>query len=161
VRRRAAVLAAVSLVVAAAAIVPLLVVRGGGDSRLTEQAYSRRVTTVFSAVEAELARPVAGRRLKDISAALRGVTASLDRAAAELATLRPPADAAADHRVLVESTRDYARQVALVRASVDFGDVGAIVTHLREITAPAAIDAAIRDLSRKGYRIPVRIRRLR
>jgi hypothetical protein len=154
------VFAAVSLVVAAAAIVPLAVVRGD-DSRLTKEAYSRRVTTVFSAVDTELARPVAGRRLKDISAALRGVTASLDRAADELATLRPPADAAADHRILVESTRDYARQVALVRASVDFGDVGAIVTHLREITAPAAIDAAIRDLSRNGYRIPVRIRRLR
>jgi hypothetical protein len=161
VRRRAAVFAAVSLMVAAAVIVPLLVLRGGDDSRLSKQGYSRRATAIFTAVETELARPLAGRRLKDISTALRRATATLDRAAAELATLRPPADAEVDHRALVEATRDYARQVALVRASIDFGDVGAVVTHLREVTAPAAIDAAIRDLSRKGYRIPVRIRRLR
>jgi hypothetical protein len=161
VRRRAAVLAAVLVVVAAAAVVPLLLLRGDDDSRLTKQAYARRVTAIFAAVGTELGRPMPGRRRKEISAGLRSATAFLDRAADELATLRPPADAEADHRALVQSTRDYARQVALVRASVDFGDVGTVVAHLRGVTAPAAIAATIRDLARKGYRIPVRVRAVR
>jgi hypothetical protein len=161
VRRRAAVFAAVLVVVAAAAVVPPLLLRGGDDSRLTKQAYARRVTAIFAAAGTELGRPMLGRHRKEISAGLRRATASLDRAADELATLRPPADAETDHRALVQSTRDYARQVALVRASVDFGDVGTVVAHLRGVTAPAAIAATIRDLAQKGYRIPVRVRALR
>ena len=150
--------AAVSAVVAAAAIVPLLLLRGDDASRLPKQEYARRVTAIFAAVGTELGGPMPDRRRKEISAGLRRATASLDRAADELATLRPPVDAEADHRALIESTRDYARQVALVRASVDFGDVGTVVAHLRGVTAPAAIAATIRDLGRKGYRIPVRVR---
>ena len=161
VRRRAAVFAAVSVVVAAAAIVPLLLLRDDEGSRLTKQEYARRVTAIYAAVSTELGRPIPDRRSKTISAGLRRATASLDRAADELATLRPPADAEADHGALVDSTRDYARQVALVRASVDFGDVGTVLAHLRGVTAPAAIASTIRDLGRKGYRIPVRVRALR
>jgi hypothetical protein len=161
VRRRVAALAAVLVVVAAAVIVPLLLLRGDDGSRLTKQEYARRVTAIFAAVGAELGRPLPGRSRREISAGLRRATASLDRAADDLATLRPPTDAEADHRALVKSTRDYARQVTLVRASVDFGDVGTVVAHLRGVTAPAAIAATIRDLTRRGYRIPVRVRALR
>jgi hypothetical protein len=71
--------------------------------------------------------------------------------------LRPPRDADHDHNVLVAATRDYAAQVDLLRASVDFGDPANIATHLHDVTAPRMIRRALADLSVKGYRIPVTV----
>ncbi|HZT45289.1 MAG TPA: hypothetical protein VFA24_03835 [Gaiellaceae bacterium] len=82
---------------------------------------------------------------------------ALDVAARRLEALDPPRDAEHDHSVLVEATRDYATQVDLVRASVDFGDPVTIASHLREVTAPFAIRRALRDLRARGYRIPVTV----
>jgi len=93
------------------------------------------------------ARAEAGQR---VGSARREIRQALDARQAELETER-------DQRVLVDSTRDYATQVDLVRASVDFGDPVNLATHLAAVTAPAAINRAIRDLDAKGYRIPVRV----
>lgn len=82
---------------------------------------------------------------------------ALDRAADSLQRLHPPAGAGRDHRLLVASTRDYAAEVDLLRASVDFGDTSLIAAHLRAVTAPAAIRRVLRDLAARGYRIPVAV----
>ncbi len=148
---------AVAAIAAAGIIVPLVLLGGDGQPRLTKDQYSRRVTAIFTVVGREVRRPAAGTEQEEISAGLRRVKESIDRAAVELETLRPPKDAQYDHDALLQSIRDYAEQVDRVRASVDFGDVGTVVVYLRAITAPAAINRAIRDLSLKGYRIPVHV----
>ncbi len=140
---RAAALAVVAAVV--------LVGCGGGEARLTKSQYERRVTAIYRTVGDSFRRAGTG------SAGLRGMKSALDRAAARLAALRPPADAEAANRALVESTRDYATQVDLVRASVDLGDPVTIASHLREVTAPLAIRRALRELRGQGYRIPVTV----
>jgi hypothetical protein len=96
-----------------------------------------------------------------MSHALRVIKNALDRAAVDLAALHPPHDAERDQRILVESTRDYAAQIDLVRASVDLGNPAVIASHLREVTAPAAIRAALRDLAAKGYRVSAALVALR
>lgn len=91
------------------------------------------------------------------SAGLRRMKASLDRAVGRLELIRPPGDAKAEQRGLVSELRDFSAQVDLVRASVDFGDVPTIVSHLHEVTAPAAINHTLDSLTAKGYDISVRV----
>jgi hypothetical protein len=74
-----------------------------------------------------------------------------------LELIQPPGDAKAEQRALVSELRDFSAQVDLVRASVDFGDVPTIVSHLREVTAPAAINHTLDSLTAKGYDISVRV----
>jgi hypothetical protein len=154
--RTAVVLAALVGVVAAAVAVPLL---AGGDSRprLTKAAYAHRVTTIFAAVGASFHDSRPGGTNAQTSASLRAMKTALDRAATALAKLRPPRDAGRDHAALVAATRDYAAQVDLLRASVDFGDSATIATHLHDVTAPRTIRRALADLAVKGYRIPVTV----
>ena len=159
-RRSAIALVVVAPVLAAAIAVPLLVL-GGDAPRLTKAQYSQRVTAVYRAVGVSFRRAGSPRTAPEMSASLRSMKAALDRAAAALDRLRPPKDGERDHRLLVESTRDYAAQVDLVRASVDFGDTATIASHLREVTAPADIRGTLRDLVDKGYRIPVTVVTLR
>ena len=142
--------------VATAIAVPLATL-GGGEPRLSKHQYSQRVTAIYRAVGETFRRTGAGGSAAETSAGLRAMKAALDRAADALAGLRPPGDGEQDHRVLVESTRDYAAQIDLLRASVDFGDPATIASHLREVTAPAAIRRTLRDLAAKGYRIPVTV----
>ena len=121
---------------------------------MTRAQYSHSVTAVLLQLRTDFR--TAG-KVRAASMALRSMKTSLDRAALRLALVRPTAQAATLHRSLVGEVRDYARQVDLVRASVDYGDVGAIASHLREITAPRAINRTLDRLSAKGYEIPVRV----
>jgi class 3 adenylate cyclase len=151
-RRSAVALVVLAAALAAAIAVPLLAL-GNDEPRLTKAQYSERVTAIYGGVGESFRR--AG-SLKT-SAALAAMKSALARASGALAELRPPREAEPDHRVLVNSTRDYSAQVDLVRASVDFGDPVTIASHLREVTAPVAIRRALRDLAAKGYRIPVTV----
>lgn len=117
--------------------------------------YAREVTTILTRLAADVRR--ANARGGGVSASLRGMKAAIDRGAAQLALSSPPDRARNAHRALVEELRDYARQIDLVRASVDFGDAGTIASHLREITAPVLINRTLASLAALGYRIPVRI----
>jgi hypothetical protein len=155
-RRSAVALVGLSAALAAAIAVPLLTL-GSGPPQLTKAQYSRGVTTIYGAVGESFRRAGSSRSAAETSASLRAMKAALDRAAAALTGLRPPSDGERDHRILVDSTRDYAAQIDLVRASVDFGNPATIASHLREVTAPTAIRRALRDLAAKGYRIPVTI----
>jgi hypothetical protein len=156
VSRRSAVALVLAAAIAAAIAVPLLT-RGGDSPRLSKAEYSQRVTAIYRAVGGRFRRAGAGQSPAETSTSLRAMKAALDRALAALTGLRPPADAERDQRILVDSTRDYAAQIDLVRASVDFGDPATIASHLREVTAPAAIRRALRDLVARGYRIPVTV----
>jgi hypothetical protein len=156
VSRRLAVALGVAAAAAAAVAVPLLVT-GGGGGRLTKAEYSRSVTAIFTEVgdRFRAARPV--RNFEETSASLRAMKAALDRATGRLRALDPPADVEREQRMLVSATHDYAAQVDLVRASVDFGDPATIAMHLREVTAPGIIQRTIRGLNGRGYRIPVTV----
>jgi hypothetical protein len=150
------VVVALVAVVAAAVAVPLLA-RDDGKSRLTKPAYVQRVTAIFESLGASFRSSRPGRTNAETSASLRAIKTALDRTARSLATLRPPRDADHDHDLLVAATRDYAEQVDLLRASVDFGDPANIATHLHDVTAPRMIRHALADLAVKGYRIPVTV----
>lgn len=152
---------AVALSISALALSAGLNAACGTEPRLSKDWYSRRVTAAFAAVEARLRPRPRIQRLEGASGRLRAFKRALDRAAATLDRLDPPGDAEEEHLALVSATRDYAHQVDLVRASVDFGDPVLIATHLREVTAPARIGRAIRSLNAKGYRIPVHVALLR
>ena len=91
------------------------------------------------------------------SATFRRMKISLDRAASGLERIRPPADATADQQALVSEMRDFASQIDLGRASIDFGDVTTIVSHLRDVNAPAAINRTLDRLTARGYDISVRV----
>jgi hypothetical protein len=133
----------------------------GGGSHLSKKDYSARVTAVFTALDRRIEAAPTGGTQQETSAGLRSIKRALDDAAAALARLKPPPDAKHEHAALVGGTRDYAEQVDLVRASVDLGDPVTIASHLREVTAPAALERAIDALNGKGYRIPVRVVRVR
>jgi hypothetical protein len=96
-------------------------------------------------------------RVKDTSPALRSMKRALDRTAARLKRIHAPAAAGPLHRALVGGVREYARQIDLVRASVDYGDVGTVASHLREVTAPKAINRTLDRLAARGYEIRVRV----
>jgi hypothetical protein len=155
-RRRAVLLAAGAAAAAAAIALPLLLI-GGDEPRLSAAQYSRRVTAVFDAVGQQFRLAGAGGSPRETSASLRTMKAALDEAATELGRLSPPKRAEGDHEALVEATGDYAAQVDLLRASVDFGDPATIANHLRDVTAPHAINRVVRELRAKGYPIRVRI----
>jgi hypothetical protein len=141
--------------VVAAISVPLLTF--GDEPRLTKTEYSQRVTAIYDVLGVRFRRAGASGGAATTSESLRAMKTALDRAAAALGRLRPPRDGERDHRTLVDSTRDYSAQVNLVRASVGFGDPATIASHLREVIAPLAIRRALRDLTAKGYRIPVTV----
>ena len=121
---------------------------------VTKAQYARSVTSVLLQLRTDFR--TAG-RLREASPSLRAMKAALDRTASRLRRGHPPADAASDNRALVSGIRDYARQIDLLRASVDYGDVGTIASHLREVTAPRAINRTLDRLAARGYRIPVRV----
>jgi hypothetical protein len=129
----------------------------GGKQRLTNEAYSRNVTTIFVQLGGRFRAATPGRTQEEMSASLRAMKIALDQAAGRLRPLVPPGDAEQRHRTLLSATRDYARQVDLLRASVDFGDPATIATHLREVTAPRVLQRTIRSLNASGYRIPVTV----
>jgi class 3 adenylate cyclase len=149
-----AVLAAAAL--SAAIAVPLATV-GDADTRLSKPTYSQRVTAIYRRVGQSFQHAGSPASRARTSASLRTMKRALDRAASALASLPPPRDAEREHRVIVASTHDYAAQVDLLRASVDFGDPVTIASHLREVTAPRQIQRALGDLVAKGYRIPVTV----
>jgi hypothetical protein len=156
--RRVAVAVGVSAgIVAAAVAVPLLTLGGEQKQRLTRTAYSRNVTSIFVEVGRRFRAAPGGPSAKETSADLSSIKEALDRAVAKLQALEPPADAERRHHSLVSATHDYAVQVDLVRASVDFGDPVTIASHLQEVTAPRVIQRVIRSLNASGYRIPVTI----
>jgi hypothetical protein len=144
-------------IVAAAVAVPLLTLGGEQKQRLTRTAYSRSVTSIFVDVGRRFRAASGGPSVKETSADLSSIKEALDRAVVKLQALEPPADVERRHRTLVSATHGYAVQVDLVRASVDFGDPVTIASHLREVTAPRAIQRVIRSLNASGYRIPVTI----
>ena len=156
-RRAAAALVVLAAVVAAAVLVPLLALGSSGKPRLSRDAYARSVTTVFANLGRQFHAAPAGAAPAETSASLASMKAALDRATARLRALEPPSDADRRHRVLVSATHDYARQVDLVRASVDLGDPVTIATHLRDVVAPDVIQRTIRSLNASGYRIPVTV----
>jgi hypothetical protein len=137
-------------VLAAAVAVPAALPAQG----VTKVQYGHAVTDVLLQLRTDFRS--AG-RVRQISPALRAMKTALDRTAVRLVRLRAPADAAAAQRSLVGGIRDYARQIDLVRASVDFGDVATIASHLRDVTAPKAINRTLDRLAALGYRIPVRV----
>jgi hypothetical protein len=110
-----------------------------------------------TAVLSRLAADFRSSRSGNTSADLRSIKLALDRATAKLSTAAAPADAAGAQRLLVQELRDYASQIDLLRASVDFGDIGTIASHLRELTAPTAINRTLDTLAAKGYHIPVHV----
>jgi len=121
---------------------------------VTKREYVRAVTSVLLQLRTDFR---AAGRLREPSPALRATKAALDGAAARLGYAHAPADAASDHRALISGIREYARQIDLVRASVDYGDIGTIASHLREVTAPRAINKTLDRLVAQGYRIPLRV----
>jgi hypothetical protein len=137
-------------VLAAAVAVPAALPAQG----VTKVQYAHAVTGVLLQLRTDFRS--AG-RVRQISPALREMKTALDRTAVRLVRVRAPADAAAAQRSLVGGIRDYARQIDLVRASVDFGDVATIASHLRDVTAPKAINRTLDRLAALGYRIPVRV----
>ena len=142
---------------AAAILVPLLASGSSGKPRLSHEAYARSVTAVFVDLGRQFEAAPPGAGPAETSASLAAMKAALDSAVSRLHALEPPADAERRHRVLVSATRDYARQVDLVRASVDFGDAVTIAQHLRGVVAPRVIQRTIRSLNESGYRIPVTV----
>ncbi len=115
------------------------------------------MTAALTRLATDFRRAGSGNGAARTSVSLRAMKSALDRSSARLAGLHSPRDAADAQRSLVAGLRDYAAQVDLVRASVDFGDPATIVAHLHAVTAPAGINRTLDSLSARGYDIPVRI----
>jgi hypothetical protein len=140
------VLAAAVLVVAALGLVR------DGTGQLARTTYDQRVSSALGRIAASTARPSTG-STADISRSLRRTKRAIDSAASSLGALQPPAAAGVLHRRLVADLREYAREIDLVRASVDFGDMATVAVHLQALTAPARIARDTAALQAAGFEV--------
>jgi hypothetical protein len=138
------VLAAAVLVVAAFALLR------DGTRQLGRTTYDQRVSSALARITASTTRPTNG-STADISRSLRRTKRAIDTAASALGALEPPAAAGVIHRRLVADLREYAREIDLVRASVDFGDMATIAVHLQAMNAPARIARDSAALNAAGF----------
>ena len=150
---RRAALAAGALAAVAVAALTVALTRDSGGPKPTMAQYSAAVQSVLVRLASDFR--TAGNT--GTSATFRRMKISLDHAATGLEQIPPPADAKADQQALVSELRDFASQIDLVRASVDFGDVPTIVSHLHDVNAPVAINRTLDRLTARGYHITVRV----
>jgi hypothetical protein len=135
---------------AAVLVVGALALTLDGTAPLANATYGKHVSSALGRVAATTARPTDGSSA-DISRSLRRTKRAVDTAASTLAALAPPDGARVMHRRLVADLHEYARQLDLVRASVDFGDMATIAVHLQAMTAPAQIARDTAALNAAGF----------
>jgi hypothetical protein len=98
------------------------------------------------------------KRIRLWAAELRAARPRIHAATADLASVRPPADARADTKAILKGFRFTDRLVAQLAHDVGRGDRGAVLRDLRPgRSGPvfASFRAAVRDLRRKRYDVGV------
>ncbi|HZU82039.1 MAG TPA: hypothetical protein VE987_03935 [Polyangiaceae bacterium] len=143
--RRTTIPVAVALVTLAVALAGC-----GAAPRLTAAAYRERVNGILDRAAASV---LAAKRETSIPGTARALTRSeqvLDRAADEIAALRPPKGADRANRDLAAGIRQYALDVGMAAGSLIANDQ---MTYLRVTLAakgPKAVGAAVRELRAAG-----------
>ena len=125
----------------------------GGSSRLSKESYQRKLLAIGS-------RDAKGRGSVGVVTTSRGsgarrLVSLLNAEADELASLKPPAEAAADKAKLVAGLRAFARiSVAALNANATGRAAqAAVVRAIQRSPELVAFSAALDDLRRKGYKL--------
>lgn len=129
---------------------------GGGSSRLSKQQFeshlkrdallASRATTVASTANGQTSAVYAQR--------IAHAQAEMHTAAADLDSISPPKDAEADTRVLVAALRFLDKQLGALGRAAASGNTAAaraVTDAVGRSKELRAVDAAVKDLQRKGY----------
>jgi len=131
---------------------------GGGSKPLTKAQYEQRLQADGKAAQRATAGISPNRRPLALAKSLAQAQAALRRAADDLDSLRPPADAVRDNVRIARGLRALATMFEPVRRKLAAGkpiDLAREFTKLREPQAVHDAQLAVNDLQRKGYVVGV------
>ena len=128
---------------------------GGGGNELTKAQYEQRVQadakalgTAFSSIGTAVTTPA---QLKTVVADAKK---ELEKAAADLASLKPPQDARDANQKFVAGLRAVEKQLTALSDALQKGDIASMVTLAQKLSQSkelAAAQQAANDLQKKGY----------
>jgi multidrug efflux pump subunit AcrA (membrane-fusion protein) len=127
----------------------------GGSGRLSKSAYEQHLQTDGKTVQKTVTAltKTAPTSLAQFAQRVDAAEAAVKKAGDDLASLKPPSDAAADNAALVAAFG--AIQSALERVKANPAGAQAIVTKLEASSELKAAEQATADLKKKGYKVGV------
>jgi multidrug efflux pump subunit AcrA (membrane-fusion protein) len=137
------------------AVAGLLLAGCGGSGRLSKSAYEEHLQTDGKTVQATVTAltKTAPTSLAQFAQRVDAAEAAVKKAGDDLASLKPPSDAADDNEALVAAFR--AIQSALEKVKANPAGAQAIVTKLEASPQLKAAEKATADLKKKGYKVGV------
>jgi len=137
------------------AVAGVLLAGCGGSGRLSKSAYEQRIQTDGNTVQKQVTAltKTAPTSLAQFAQRVDAAEAAVKKAADDLASLKPPSDAAVDNAAVVTALR--AIQAALERVKANPTGAEAIVTKLEKSPELKAAEKATADLKQKGYKVGV------
>jgi hypothetical protein len=137
------------------AVVGVLLAGCGGSGRLSKSAYQQRIqsdgNTVQKSVTALTKTPPTS--IAQFAQRVDTAEAAVKTAADDLASLKPPSDAAVDNTAIVTALRAIQSALELVKANPT--GAAAIVAKLEKSPELKAAEKATADLKQKGYKVGV------
>lgn len=137
------------------AVAGVLLAGCGGSGRLSKSAYQQHLQTEGKTVQASITTltKVSPTSLAQFATRVDAAETAVKKAADDLASLKPPSDAAADNAAIVTAFR--AIQAALERVKSNPTAAAAIVSTLQASPELKAAEKATTDLTNKGYKVGV------
>ena len=137
------------------AVAGVLLAGCGGSGRLSKSAYEEHLQTDGKTVQTTVTAltKTAPTSLAQFAQRVDAAEAAVKKAGDDLASLKPPSDAADDNAALVAAFR--AIQSALEKVKANPAGAQAIVTKLEASPQLKAAERATTDLKKKGYKVGV------
>lgn len=127
----------------------------GGSGRLSKSDYETRLQTDGKSVQSSVTAltKTATTSLTDFATKIDAAEAAVKKAGDDLATLKPPSDAAADNAAVVAALRRI--QTGLEQVKKDPASAQKIVAAIQSSPQLKAAEKATADLKQKGYKVGV------
>lgn len=132
---------------------------GGGSKALTKAQYEQRVQADGKSLEQAITAISSNTTsLAGLKSAVTKAQAGLKKAASDLESLTPPAEAVQANATFVTALRAIDKQLAALKAAADKGDMSAVLASVQGLSASkeiAAAQAAATKLKKLGYNLGV------
>lgn len=129
----------------------------GGSDTLSKKDYESKATAIINQTKSALTGlSTSGSNPATIGPALDKATAALNKAADDLAKLKPPKDVSADNAKIATGLHFIANSFGQLKTAAQKQDKSAFQKYQQTVsTAPEAkaAQAASQDLQKKGYKI--------
>lgn len=129
---------------------------GGGSARLTKAQYEQRVQADAKALTTATAGLSNMTSVSDVTKLVSSAQASLEKAASDLESLKPPQEAESANKAFVAALRELKKDFADIATAFKSGDitkVTAVVQRLGSSKTVAAAKKAAVELEKKGYKL--------